>query len=1127
MSKATTGVSLHLLGTPRMRRADGSVVELERKQAALLLLAASSQHAPRERFWSLMWPGASAAQAQTNVRVVKHRLARAAGCPVLEVGGVVRLAPAVVCDIAAFKERTSSSLAPQNAQLLLEQRLLGQFEYPELEEFADVLSRERELLWERALDAMLHEAEGLATAEGDHERALELANRVALERLADERACRLSMRLLMARHDRAGALVAFERCRDALATQLGVGPSPATASLHRSVLLTRDDEQERLPLGEASAAAVDAPPFVEREALLPRIWLALRQGRIVWVTGEAGLGKTRLLHETLRASSRGVYVSCRPGDAAQPYSSLARLVDEIPRADGLGRAAVSGSAARVLWNLRARTASRGRLDSGQILSAFEALMKLAGDRGISAVVLDDLHFIDRASAEVVHGWCDRLQSVRASTNAPALPGLVLASRADEHGAEVSQLRRLLEGRDALERIDLRPLSLEALHAMLKALDLPWLAGPDTPGVLMSRSGGNPYFAIEIIRESRWAQRPELLRASPVSVLEMLGARLERLDRPAQDLALLAAVAGAEYSSALADSLLGLQPLEHARAWRALERAGIFDGHGLAHDLALAAVQQHLSAAGLEVLNSRIADFLVRHGAEAGVLARRLVAAGRRPEAFPFALKAVRHLVDVLGLDAEAIELLDLVLGESLPRGPHAFELCELRCQLSHWSSELAPAAVSHMQELAGSADERERAAVARARCLTWTLTDSTSAQETVKELLSAVLPGSPHRMVLVASLVMTLRALRRPDWARELGAELAAVVKENPACVDALPMPDLGRVSAGLLGGEQAAVEVQVMRHQAQRLRAAHRQVDLVHLQRTVQSSMWFTGDLVGWTQATEDLARLRLQVGPRYRAEPQEALGDALMYVATGDLETARVMLGRHQAATLDAYGQWTLRLGWLLLWQILGQEDRFDRIMAQPLEAGPPALSRAWRTWETAIVAAEMRHRGIDARPWIESGRHEMAGQGSHVSMTLDLLHADTLEPEPALALVQRVLEESTQTGRLGVAASARVELAVMERRQGQLQSARLNALEAAQLLERHGNYVTWRGATVMKLLAVLEACDPAAALGFRARCEAWVAGAAARLPAEFQAAFRERWALRAPHEPKSANLAGTVKV
>jgi hypothetical protein len=274
-------------------------------------------------------------------------------------------------------------------------------------------------------------------------------------------------------------------------------------------------------------------------------------------------------------------------------------------------------------------------------------------------------------------------------------------------------------------------------------------------------------------------------------------------------------------------------------------------------------------------------------------------------------------------------------------------------------------------------------------------------------------------------------------------------------------------------------------------------------------------------------LARLRLQVGPRYRAEPQEALGDALMYVATGDLETARVMLGRQQAATLDAYGQWTLRLGWLLLWQILGQEDRFDRIMAQPLEAGPPALSRAWRTWETAIVAAEMRHRGIDARPWIESGRHEMAGQGSQVSMTLDLLHADTLEPEPALALVQRVLEESTQTGRLGVAASARVELAVMERRQGQLQSARLNALEAAQLLERHGNYVTWRGATVMKLLAVLEACDPAAALGFRARCEAWVAGAAARLPAEFQAAFRERWALRAPHEPKSANLAGTVKV
>jgi DNA-binding SARP family transcriptional activator len=1057
-----------------------------------------------------MWPGASTSQAQTNVRVVKHRLTRVAGCPVLAVGATVQPASGVTCDITAFKRRPASSLAPQEVRLLLEQPLLGQFEYPELDEFASLLGRERELLRELALDAAVHQAEELANGTVGTERALDLLNRVGEERPADERACRLSMRLLMARHDRAGALVAFERCRDALSTQLGVGPSPATASLHRSVLLTRDEDQERLPLGETSIAAVDSPPFVEREALLPRIWLALRQGRIVWVTGEAGLGKTRLLQEALRARSNAVRVSCRPSDPAQPYSSLARLVEALARAEVTGRAHEPEVAVRTLGNLRSRRGSRGRLDSAQVLSAFEALLRQAGERGVSTVAFDDLHFIDRASAEVLHGWCDRLKRARTSTDVTSLPGLAFASRVNEHGAGVEQLRSLLDGSDALERIDLRPLSLDALRGMLEGMELPWLAGPDAPARLLARSGGNPYFAIEIIRESRWAQQPELLRASPVSVLEMLGARIERLDRAAQDLALLVAVSGEEYASPLADELLGLQPLEHARAWRALERAGIFDERGLAHDLARAAVLHHLPATGLEVLNARIADFLLRRGAEPGVIARRLVAAGRRPEAYPHALEAAHHLVDVLGLDQEAVELLDLVLGEGLPRGPRAFELCELRCQLTHWASGAIPAAVGHMQELAQSADERERAALARARCLTWALADSTSPQEAVEELLSAVRPGSPHRMVLLASLVLTVRVLRQPAWARKLGAELAGVVREDPARVDALPMSDLRRVSEGLLGGEQAALEAREMQRQAARLRAAHRLVDLYQLQRIVQASMWFAGDLEGWSQASQELERLRPQVGPRHRPDEQQTLGDALMWVAAGDLETARALLVRQEASTLDAYGQWTLRLGWLLLWQTLGQEERFDSVLAQPLDAGPPALTRAWQAWEMAIVAAEKRHRGIDARSWVEAGRQTMAGQGSPVAMTLDLLHAGSLEPEPALSLVRRVFEEATGAGRLGAAASACVELASMEYRLGNVEAARLHALEAARLLKRYGNYVIWRGNTHMTLLSVLEACDPEAAIGFRARCQAWTAGVLARLPQEFVVGFRKRWVL-----------------
>lgn len=1110
IGQGTPRVSLQLLGTPRLLRSDGTAVELERKHAAFLLLTAWSRHVSRERIWSMMWPGAPVSQAQTNLRVVKHRLARLAGCPILDAGAMVRLACGTTCDIAAIKGRPASSLGPHEVALLLEQPLLGQFEYPELEEFSDLLRRERELLRDLALDAALQQAEELARDAAHPEAALSLLGVIGLERPADERVCRLSMRLLMARNDRAGALVAFERCREALSTLLGVGPSPATVSLHRSILMTRDEDQERLPLGEISTAAVDVPPFVEREALLPRIWLALRQGRVVWITGAAGLGKTRLLHEALRARSRAVHVSCRPTDPAQPYSSLTRLVAALHRIDGLGRKVVQGATGQAQGSLQSRLGLTGKLDAARVLSAVEALMRQVGGNGVSVVAVDDLHFMDRASAEALQGWCERLNEAQEDADAPSLPGLVLASRADEHGPEVAQLRLLLEGRDGLERVELHPLSVDALRTMLSAMELPWLSGPDAADTLRARSGGNPYIAIEIIRESRWAAHPERLAASPVSVLEMLGSRIERLDRPAQDLALLAAVAGTQYSSTLADELLDLTPMEHVRAWRSLERAGIFDDRGLAHDLALAAVQHHLSAAGLELLHSRIADFLLRHGAEPGVVARRLVAAGRRPEAFPHALEAAHHLVDVLGLYEEAVELLDHVLGEGLPRGPHAFELCELRCQLEHWSSDSVPAAVGYLQELAEAADERERAAVARARCLTWVLAqaDAASSQQTVRELLAAVPAGSPHRLVLLACLVMVVRTKGDVAWARELAAELAAAVLAAPAHVDALPMADLQRVSTGLLGGDQAAAEAREMQRQAARLRAADRLVDLYHLQRIVQYSMFHAGDLAGWSRATAELDELHLRVGPRHLPDQRQILGGGPMWVAAGELETARALLDKQDASALDAFGQWTLRLGRLLLWQSLGQEERFDSIRARPLDAGPPALSRGFGAWEAAIVAAEMLHRGVDDRTWIEAGRQAMAGQGSHVAMTLDLLHAGSLEPESGMALAQHVLQAALEAGRLGMAAAARVEVAALAYKLGRLEHAREHALEAARSLQRYGNFVIWRGHSLRMLAAVLDVCDPAVAVDFRARYESWKDSVAARLPAGFVVDFRKRW-------------------
>ncbi len=101
----------------------------------------------------------------------------------------------------------------------------------------------------------------------------------------------------------ADALAAFERCRRALAEQLGVDPTPALRRVHAAVLA-----QESLPTPTAAGfftAPTNVPPrdrsFVGREEVLARVGAVLdedaRRPRAVALVGLAGVGKTELALE--------------------------------------------------------------------------------------------------------------------------------------------------------------------------------------------------------------------------------------------------------------------------------------------------------------------------------------------------------------------------------------------------------------------------------------------------------------------------------------------------------------------------------------------------------------------------------------------------------------------------------------------------------------------------------------------------------------------------------------------------------------------------------------------------------------------------------------------------------------
>jgi AAA ATPase domain/Bacterial transcriptional activator domain len=138
---------------------------------------------------------------------------------------------------------------------------------------------------------------------------------------------RTLMRLYALQGDRVGALRTFHECATVLQRELEVEPSAATR-----------EEYERLLHVEASPLApAAAPPLVGRAdewEQLQTIWRAAKNSKPQWVliTGEAGIGKTRLAEEFLHWAARQglTCVSvCAYPDQSLAFSSAAALLRAI------------------------------------------------------------------------------------------------------------------------------------------------------------------------------------------------------------------------------------------------------------------------------------------------------------------------------------------------------------------------------------------------------------------------------------------------------------------------------------------------------------------------------------------------------------------------------------------------------------------------------------------------------------------------------------------------------------------------------------------------------------------------------------------------------------------------------
>lgn len=601
--------TLWLAGAPRLlcdRAGAARELPLARKDAAWLAHVALEPVSTSRALAALVWPEADDRGALNNLRQRIFRLRKATGARLVEMADRITLA-----DDLAVPAPESPQVLAQDPGAWDAQWLAG-MDFDAEPEFAAWLAEARRRRSQRRRDELARLAAD-AERQGELVRALALAARLLDDEPLSEHAHRRLMRLHYLRGDTAAAVAAFERCEQLLKDELGLRPEPETVallgSIEQAAPLRPQAARRPLPVGLARP-----PRLVGREAALAALAQAERSGQLTLLEGDAGQGKTRLLTEWLGARRDALHLQARPGDAAVPFGTLARLLRAV-RAFQAAQAAQAAQAVTEGQAVVAPERASGVRDLladapvPQLQAAITTLLAEAGADGLALIAVDDLHFADRASTELL----------LALTQSEALSGLrwVFALRPHAaHEAGAAWLTALAEAPQA-RWMRLPPLDTRQLAELLASVLPEQGDSAALADALLRHTGGNPLFVIETLRAALLAGMPLVGQAlpRPLGLGHLIDQRLARLSPAALALARVAAIAVPDFSIELAEHALGQPALLLADAWRELEAADILCGEGFAHDLVHDAVARATPQAIARRGHRQVAAFLAARNAE--------------------------------------------------------------------------------------------------------------------------------------------------------------------------------------------------------------------------------------------------------------------------------------------------------------------------------------------------------------------------------------------------------------------------------------------------------------------------------------------------------------------------------
>jgi tetratricopeptide (TPR) repeat protein len=493
----------------------------------------------------------------------------------------------------------------------------------------------------------------------------------------------------------ADALEVFREARMVLVEELGVEPGEPLRRLHEQVLafdpaldlaVPQQDKPESgfvsvLPVHAGRAVEQDAAGlFVGRAAEVEQLRGLVTdvvdgRGRVAWIEGEPGIGKTDLLAVALAdASARGCQVgwgTCHEISSKFPLQVLKDCLGIAPGSMDQRRAvhatdAAGDEPATWVW-----------AQTDPILAAVDNLLALVDELCVRAplvLVVDDLQWADSVSLQV---W----RRLTAATR--QLPLLLVAScRPVTEHVELQRLRHRADVGGGVF-IPLRPLAATDTDALVRAI-LGAKAGPRLRG-MVARAAGNPFYVREILQALLGGQAirqngdvcdvdDSIDFIAPESLVDAVDSRLDGLSPATRDVLSCAALLGIKFAVADVATVMDKRAADLFPAFEEAVAANVLidaaDHMVFRHSLVHQVFCERLADTDKDKLHLQAAKAMADAGAPVQGVAEQLAAAPSATAPWMIEWLSEHHGALSNRAPLIAVDLLERAIEHCAPDDPH-------------------------------------------------------------------------------------------------------------------------------------------------------------------------------------------------------------------------------------------------------------------------------------------------------------------------------------------------------------------------------------------------------------------------------------------------------------------------